>query len=61
MTRLAVADGAIVKKGDVLGYAGSTGRSTGPHLHWVLYANGVNVNPAQWVKLSACPRAPRKK
>ena len=61
MTQLAVADGAIVKKGDVLGYAGSTGRSTGPHLHWVLYANGVNVNPAQWVKLSACPHAAKKK
>lgn len=56
MTRLAVADGALVKKGDVLGYAGSTGRSTGPHLHWVLYANGVNVNPSQWVKLAACRR-----
>jgi hypothetical protein len=56
MSKLAVADGALIKKGDALGYAGSTGRSTGPHLHWVLYANGVNVNPAQWVKLSACPR-----
>ena len=61
MTRLTVADGAIVRKGDVLGYAGSTGRSTGPHLHWVLYANGVNVNPAQWVTLSACPRLPKTK
>ena len=61
MTKLAVVDGALVKRGDVLGYAGSTGRSTGPHLHWVLYANGVNVNPAQWIKLSACPRTPKKK
>jgi len=61
MTRLAVSDGSIVKKGDVLGYAGSTGRSTGPHLHWVLQVNGVNVNPSQWMKLSACPRAPKKK
>ena len=60
MTKLAVAEGALVKKGDVFGYAGSTGRSTGPHLHWVLYANGVNVNPAQWVKLSPCPRPPKK-
>jgi murein DD-endopeptidase MepM/ murein hydrolase activator NlpD len=61
MTKLAVADGALVKKGDVLGYAGSTGRSTGPHLHWVLYANGVNVNAAQWVKLSACSPQSKKK
>jgi len=61
MSKLAVADGALVKKGDALGYAGSTGRSTGPHLHWVLYANGVNINPAQWVNLAACPRPPKKK
>jgi len=61
MSKLAVADGALVKKGDALGYAGSTGRSTGPHLHWVLYANGVNINPAQWVKLAACPRPPKQK
>jgi len=61
MSKLAVADGVLVKKGDVLGYAGSTGRSTGPHLHWVLYANGVNINPAQWVKLTTCPRPPKQK
>lgn len=61
MSKLEVAPGALVKKGDILGYAGSTGRSTGPHLHWVLYANGVNVNPAQWVKFAACPRPPKKR
>lgn len=61
MSKLAVAANAQVKKGDVLGYAGSTGRSTGPHLHWVLYANGVNVNPAQWMKLAACPREYKKR
>ncbi|MBS1841828.1 MAG: M23 family metallopeptidase [Acidobacteria bacterium] len=61
MSKLEVTPGSSVKKGDVLGYAGSTGRSTGPHLHWVLYANGVNVNAAQWVKLAACPRPPKTK
>ena len=61
MSKLEVAPGALVKRGDVLGYAGSTGRSTGPHLHWVVYANGVNVNPAQWVKFTACPRPSKKK
>jgi murein DD-endopeptidase MepM/ murein hydrolase activator NlpD len=59
MTRLVVASGATVQRGDILGYAGSTGRSTGPHLHWVLYANGINVNPAQWIKLQPCPRPPK--
>lgn len=57
MSRLVVAPGAAVKRGDILGYAGSTGRSTGPHLHWVLYVNGINVNPAQWIKLQPCSRA----
>jgi len=57
MSRLVVTSGASVERGDILGYAGSTGRSTGPHLHWVLYVNGVNVNPAQWVKLTSCPRS----
>jgi murein DD-endopeptidase MepM/ murein hydrolase activator NlpD len=60
MSRLVVAPGAAVRRGDTLGYAGSTGRSTGPHLHWVLYVNGVNVNPAQWVKLVPCSGAARK-
>jgi murein DD-endopeptidase MepM/ murein hydrolase activator NlpD len=61
MSRLVVAPGVAVQRGDVLGYAGSTGRSTGPHLHWVLYVNGVNVNPAQWVKLVPCSGAAKKR
>ena len=61
MSRLVVASGATVQRGDVLGYAGSTGRSTGPHLHWVLYVNGINVNPAQWIKLQPCPREPKRR
>jgi len=56
MSKLAVSPGMQVHRGDILGYAGSTGRSTGPHLHWVLYVNGMNVNPAQWIKLQPCPR-----
>lgn len=59
MSRLEVAPGVPVKPGDILGYAGSTGRSTGPHLHWVLSVNGVNVNAAQWMKLQPCPRPPK--
>ena len=61
MSRFVVAAGAAVQRGDILGYAGSTGRSTGPHLHWVLYVNGVNVNPAQWVKLAPCSGAAKKR
>ena len=60
MSRLLIAPGATVQRGDILGYTGSTGRSTGPHLHWVLYVNGINVNPAQWVKLEPCPHPAKK-
>lgn len=58
MSRIAVRDGETVKKGEVLGYVGSTGRSTAPHLHWSMYVNGVPVNPALWVALTPCPAAP---
>ena len=61
MSRLVATPGAQVQRGDTLGYAGSTGRSTGPHLHWVLYVNGINVNPAQWIKLQPCPRASKSR
>jgi murein DD-endopeptidase MepM/ murein hydrolase activator NlpD len=58
MSKFAVAEGATVRKGDVIGYVGSTGRSNGPHLHWSLYVNGVAVNPGQWVTVKPCV-APR--
>lgn len=54
MSKLAVEPGAQVKQGDVVGYVGTTGRSSGPHLHWTVYVNGVQSNPAQWTKLTLC-------
>ncbi|MFO6446687.1 peptidoglycan DD-metalloendopeptidase family protein [Erythrobacter sp. NE805] len=46
MSRMAVAPGMSVRRGQVIGYVGSTGLSTGPHLHYEMYRGGRMVNPA---------------
>ncbi|MFM9979079.1 MAG: M23 family metallopeptidase [Sphingomonadaceae bacterium] len=46
MSRIAVEPGARVAQGQVIGYVGSTGFSTGPHLHFEVYRRGVAVNPS---------------
>jgi len=60
MSKLNVEVGAHVNKGDVIGYAGATGRANGPHLHWVVYVNGVPQNPQQWVAVKSCGAAKKK-
>lgn len=45
LSKFAVTSGQSVKRGDVIGYVGSTGRATGPHLHYEVLANGQLLNP----------------
>ena len=45
MSRLNVYPGQVVRRGDVIGNVGSTGLSTGPHLHYEMRRNGVAINP----------------
>lgn len=46
MSRMAVAPGMSVRRGQVIGYVGSTGLSTGAHLHYEMYRGGRVINPA---------------
>ncbi|MDQ1264056.1 MAG: hypothetical protein QG559_1057 [Campylobacterota bacterium] len=50
--RKGVRSGVAVKKGDVIGYVGSTGVSTGPHLHFGLYKDGTAIDPLSVVQVT---------
>lgn len=45
MSKMAARVGQKVKRGELIGYVGSTGRSTGPHVHYEVIKNGEKVNP----------------
>ncbi|MGF1487701.1 MAG: M23 family metallopeptidase [Prochloraceae cyanobacterium] len=48
LSSIDVREGEIIKAGQKIGAVGSTGASTGPHLHWGLFVHGVAVDPVPW-------------
>jgi murein DD-endopeptidase MepM/ murein hydrolase activator NlpD len=46
-----VIPGQRVKAGEVIGYLGSTGRSTGPHVHYEIRKDGVDIDPYPFLKI----------
>ena len=55
MSRIVAASGSLVRQGQLIGYVGSSGLSTGPHLHYEVLKNGRPVNPAS-VKMGGIPQ-----
>jgi len=49
--------GQSVRRGDVIGYVGQSGRSTGPHLHYEVRINDVPVNPHKYMRISVAQNA----
>ncbi|MBI4690277.1 MAG: M23 family metallopeptidase [Nitrospirae bacterium] len=51
LSKIAVIADQIVRRGDLIGFAGATGRATGPHLHWGVRIQGQRINPLSLIDL----------
>jgi murein DD-endopeptidase MepM/ murein hydrolase activator NlpD len=52
LSGFAVTSGQAVHRGDVIGYVGTSGRSTGPHLHYEVRINDTPVNPYKYLRMT---------
>jgi murein DD-endopeptidase MepM/ murein hydrolase activator NlpD len=52
--------GQEVRRGEIVGYSGQTGRATGPHVHYEVHVSGAAVNPYRYLKTVVASSAPRK-
>jgi murein DD-endopeptidase MepM/ murein hydrolase activator NlpD len=55
LSRVVVAPGKQVKRGEMIGYSGSTGLSTGPHLHYEIMKGGVKIDPIDYFYADMTP------
>lgn len=51
MTKFIVAEGQFVMAGQIIGYCGATGATTGSHLHFEIHHNGASVNPSKYIDI----------
>jgi hypothetical protein len=58
LNRISVEVGAVVEKGDLIGLTGSSGRVTGPHLHFGIRLDGRRINPLKLVEISGILETP---
>jgi len=52
LSEFRVEQGSLVKRGDIIGLSGASGRVTGPHLHWGARLSGARINPLELLKIT---------